>query len=243
MATGLLLLGVGRATRLLRYLSGFDKDYEGTARLGVETDTLDAEGTVTRTSPVEVRRNEVEAAMRRFVGEIQQTPPAFSAVKVGGRPLHRSARAGRLAEAPPRTVRVDAFDMVSFDGRDLGFSVTCSEGTYVRALAADLGRVVGCGAHLTTLRRTRIGPYSVDGAPAPADAKEPRSLESALAHMPRVDLPADESEAASSGRALGPAGIEGPYGVYGPDGGLIAVYRDEGSRALPEMVLAPPGVG
>src|SRR3954471_18825752 len=124
MATGLLVVGVGRATRLLRYLSGLDKDYEGTGRLGEETETLDAEGEVVRTAPVDASRADVERAMASLTGDLEQRPPAYSAVKVGGVTLHRAARAGEAVEAPPRPVHVAAFDLTSFDGRDFAFRAT-----------------------------------------------------------------------------------------------------------------------
>jgi tRNA pseudouridine55 synthase len=239
MATGLLLVGVGRATRLLRYLSGLDKAYEGTGRLGVETDTLDAEGTVVRTAEVRAGRADVEAAMAAFTGEMLQTPPAFSAVKVGGVPLHRAARAGEAVDALPRRVRVESFELTSFDGRDFDFRVVCSSGTYVRSLVADAGRAVGCGAHLARLVRTRVGPFSLAEASRLNALGEPLPLEAAVAHLPLLRLDAAEADAASNGRPLGPTGFSGPHAVLGPDGRLIAVYRDAGARSVPEMVLAP----
>jgi tRNA pseudouridine55 synthase len=241
LATGLLLVGVGRATRLLRYLSGLDKTYEGAGRLGEETDTLDADGTVTATAPVDVSRREVERAMAAFTGLLDQAPPAYSAVKVGGVTLHRAARRGEAVEAPPRRIRVDEFRLFAFDGRDVRFRVACSSGTYVRVLVADVGRALGPGAHLTELRRTRVGPFDVREA-APLEALgSPLPLEQAVRHLPSVGVQAEEAEAASHGRPLGPAGLAGPYAVLGPDGRLVAVYRDEHARAVPEMVLAPPG--
>jgi len=242
LATGLLVVGVGRATRLLRYLSGLDKTYEGTGRLGEETDTLDAEGSVERTAAVTAARGDVERAMAALTGDLEQRPPAYSAVKVGGVTLHRAARRGDAVEAPPRRIRVDGFDLISFDGRDFGFRVRCSSGTYVRVLVADVGAALGCGAHLIALRRTRVGPFSLEEA-APLDALgAPMPLEQAVRHLPsvRLDHP-DEAAAAANGRPLGPAGIEGPYAVLARDGRLVAVYRDDGAKAVPEMVLAPPG--
>jgi tRNA pseudouridine55 synthase len=237
MATGLLLVGVGRATRLLRFFGDLPKMYEGTARLGVETDTLDAEGSVVRSSAVAVEPRELRAAFAALVGESMQRPPAYSAVKVGGRKLYEAARAGRMLEAPPRSVRVDAFEVLAVDRTDVEFSVTCSGGTYVRVLIADVGSALGCGAHLTRLRRTGIGPYRVEGAVAPAAVRAPAPLESAVAHLPRLDLPPEEARVASHGSILGPAGIAGPYAVFGPDGRLIGIYRDDGAKARPEVIL------
>ena len=239
MATGLLVLGIGRATRLLRFLGDLPKTYEGTMRLGVETDTLDADGAVTRTAPVATSRDDVARAMASLVGDSMQRPPAFSAVKVGGRKLYEAARAGTPIQAEPRPIRVDAFELLALDGDDASFRVVCSGGTFVRVLAADVGAALGCGAHLTRLRRTAVGPLRVDRATPPDAPGEPLSIATAVAHLPQLGLDALEAEAASHGRILGPAGIEGPYTVHGPDGGLIGVYRDDRGKARPEMILAP----
>ncbi|MEX0832973.1 MAG: tRNA pseudouridine(55) synthase TruB [Actinomycetota bacterium] len=243
MATGLLLVGVGRATRLLRYLSGLDKRYEGTARLGEETDTLDADGGLVRTAEVTATQADLDRVVATFVGESRQTPPAFSAVKVGGRPLYRSARRGESVETKARVVRVKTFEVNSFDGRDFDFTVTCSGGTYVRALVADVGGALGCGAHLIRLMRTAIGPFSLADAVALDALEDPMPAERAVAHLPRVELSEDEAAAARNGRALGPAGIDGPYGVYDPGGRLVGIYRDDLAKAVPEMILPTPGVG
>ena len=239
MATGLLLIGIGRATRLLRFLGALPKTYEGTMRLGIETTTLDADGDVVGERAVDVTEAQVGNAMRALVGESLQRPPAYSAVKVGGRKLYEAAREGESLEAEPRPIRIDAFDLVSYEAPDATFRVTCSGGTYVRVLAADVGAALSCGAHLASLRRTAIGPYSVDDAIAPDGAGEPLPLDAAVGHLPRLDLVADEAVAASHGKPLGPAGLAGPYGVFGPDGHLIGVYEDDGPRAWPQVILAP----
>ena len=238
MATGLLLIGVGRATRLLRFLGGLPKTYEGSIRLGIEMTTLDADGDVVREAGVDVTETQVGDAMRALVGESLQRPPAYSAVKVGGRKLYEAAREGERLEAEPRPIRVDAFDLLSYEAPNVTFRVTCSGGTYVRVLASDVGAALSCGAHLIALRRTAIGPYSVDDAVAPDRAGEPLPLDAAVGHLPRLDLDADEAVAASHGRPLGPAGLTGPYGVFGPDGLLIGVYEDDGPRARPQVILA-----
>ena len=243
MATGLLVVGVGRATRLLRYFGELAKTYEGTVRLGEETDTLDADGVTVRTSKVDVSRAQLEAGAAGLVGDSTQVPPAYSAVKVGGRKLYEAARAGEVLEAPPRPIRVDAFDVRRFVEPDFDFVLTCSGGTYVRRLVADLGRSLGCGAHLVRLRRTAIGPYRVEDAePRPPVASgDLIGLDHAIRHLPHVDLTPEEAEAAGHGRILGPTGIEGPYGVYGPKDRLIGIYRDDGAKARPEVILAPAG--
>ena len=239
MATGLLIVGVGRATRLLRFLGDLAKTYEGTARLGVETTTLDADGDVTVERPIAAGKDDVTHAMAALVGDSLQRPPAFSAVKVGGRKLYEAARKGEQLEAAPRPIHVDAFELLSMRSADVDFRVTCSSGTYVRVLLADVGDALDCGAHLTRLRRVAIGPFVVDDAVAPEAPGTPQPLARAVAHLPRVDLEVEEAVAAGHGRVLGPAGIAGPYGVFAPDGALIGVYRDDGPKARPELILAP----
>lgn len=236
MATGLLVMGVGAATRLLRFLGDLPKTYTGRIRLGVTTDTLDAEGAVVATREVTASRDDVLAAAARLLGDRLQAPPAFSAVKVGGRKLYEAARAGEALEAAPRPVTVHAFSVTAIDGEEVAFETTVSGGTYVRVLAADLGADLRCGAHLAALERTAIGPfYLADAAPPEA----PRLLPpiAALAHLPRIDLPEEEARAAAHGRILAPADIVGPYAVVGPDGALIGVWRDDGAKARPEVVL------
>jgi tRNA pseudouridine55 synthase len=239
MATGVLVVGVGRATRLLRYLAGLDKEYEGTGRLGVETSTLDADGEVVREAAADnVTREELELALSSLEGDIDQVPPAYSAVKVGGQKLYRAARKGTTVEAPSRRVRVDAFKLLGFDPPDFRFRVECSSGTYVRVLVADVGERLGCGAHLTRLVRTRVGPFSVESS-SPLDALgDPLPIDSAVAHLPSVRLEEDEAVAASHGRCLAPAGIDGPYAVYGIHGELIGIWRDRDAQSCPDMVLA-----
>ncbi|TMK31062.1 MAG: tRNA pseudouridine(55) synthase TruB, partial [Actinobacteria bacterium] len=238
MATGLLILGIGRATRLLRFLADLPKTYEGTGLLGVETETLDAEGEVVRTAGVNVDRAALERAMAARVGASLQRPPAYSAVKVGGRKLYEAARSGEPAEAAARPVRVDAFDLLAFEPPRFDFRAITSGGTYVRVLVADVGTDLGCGAHLTRLARTAIGPFRLRDAVAMGEAGDPLPLEAAVGHLPRIDLEAEEATAASHGRILGPAGIEGPYAVFGPERGLIGVYRDDGAKARPEVILS-----
>jgi tRNA pseudouridine55 synthase len=237
MATGLLILGVGRATRLLRYLGDLPKSYAATGRLGEETDTLDADGRIVRSAPVDVSRAQIERACAAMVGDSLQTPPAYSAVKVGGRKLYEAARKGDALEAPARPIRVDAFEVSAFDGRDVEVRITCSGGTYVRVLVADVGRALGSGAYLVRLRRTAIGPFRVEDARPPGEGR-PEPIERAIGHLPKIRLEPEEARAASHGRILAPAGIDGPYAVYGPDDVLKGIYRDDGAKARPEVVLA-----
>ena len=238
IATGLLVLGVGRATRLLRFLGDLPKTYEGTMRLGVETDTLDADGEVSRTSEVRATRDAIARAMADLVGESVQRPPAYSAVKVGGRKLYEAARAGEVLEADPRPIRVDGFDAEGYELPDVRFRVVCSGGTYVRVLVADVGARLGCGAHLARLCRTAIGPLTLARATSPDAPGAPLPLDTAVSHLPHLELDDHEAEAARHGRILGPAAIDGPYAVTAADGSLIGIYRDEGGKARPEMILA-----
>jgi tRNA pseudouridine55 synthase len=237
MATGLLVVGVGRATRLLRFLASLPKAYQGTGVLGVETSTLDAEGEVVRRSHVVTTEAQLRVAMAALTGEIEQVPPAYSAVKVGGEPLYRAARRGRAVEAAPRRVRVDAFDLRRYEPPEFDFVVRCSGGTYVRSLVADVGTRLGCGAHLARLRRTAVGPFGVGDARPPEDPGSPLPVERAVEHLPAITLDEEEATAASHGRVLGPAGIEGPYRAVAPDGRLVGIYRDQGPRAVPEVIL------
>jgi tRNA pseudouridine55 synthase len=238
MATGLLVVGLGRATRLLRFLGDLAKTYTGTLRLGVETTTLDADGEVTRTASVDVTDDELASAASSLTGESLQRPPAFSAVKVGGRKLYEAARAGDVLVADPRPIRVDRFEALGRRGDAVDFVAVVSSGTYVRVLAADLGAALGCGAHLIALRRTAIGPFSVEDAVTPDPPGRPLPLERAVEHLPRVALLEDEARVARHGSILGPAGIQGPYAVVDPGGSLIGIYLDDGPKARPKVILA-----
>jgi tRNA pseudouridine55 synthase len=240
MATGLLLFGVGKATRLLRFLGDMEKEYEGSGRLGVETDTLDAEGSVVRTAPVDVSEDDLRSVMAQLTGEIEQRPPAYSAVKVGGRRLYRAARRGETVEAAPRRVRVEDFDLLAFEGPSFDFRAVVSGGTYVRSLVAQVGEALGCGAHLTRLVRTRIGDFAVQDARPPSTPGGVLPLERAVAHLPRMDLDAEEAVAARHGRPLGPMDAPGFQAAFDPEGRLVGVYRDCGARSCPEVVLAQP---
>lgn len=248
MATGVLVLGVGPATRLLTFLSGVDKDYDATIRFGVETDSLDADGEVVATHDTPVRADAVLAAAAAMRGESDQVPPMVSAVKVDGVRLHERARAGEEVERPSRRIRVERFDVTPTDDPLVWHAaVSCSSGTYVRVLAADLGHAVGSGAHLTALRRTRVGAFTLDEA-VPLDDVVPTRLlaPSELARvLPTVEV--DESTAVDVGHGKvlertrlgsGADGGDGPWAVLGPSGDLLAVYQSHrGDRVKPAMVL------
>lgn len=173
MATGLLIILVARpATRLQEAFTSFTKAYQGTMRLGQRTPSHDSEtDIVDEADPSHLTLAEIAAARNEFTGEIQQVPPMYSALKVDGEPLYKKARRGETVDRPPRQVRIDSFDLVDWSSPDLSFSIVCSKGTYVRSLARDLGDALEVGAHLIALRRTEIGPYSVDDAWSLGDLK------------------------------------------------------------------------
>jgi tRNA pseudouridine55 synthase len=252
-ATGVLLLGVGRATRLLRYLTGLPKTYETDIVLGEETDTLDASGTTTATHDMSgVTLDEVRRAAATLTGDLEQIPPMVSAVRVGGRRLHELAREGIEVERAARPVHVERFDVDALTDPGepplrLRAVVTCSSGTYVRVLAADLGSALGGGAHLDNLRRTAVGPFALDEAVALDDLGTGSLLDpgEALRWLPSVSVDADTATVVGHGRVLpldevAPPGEQPPerWRVLGPDGRLLAVYRvHTGGRARPEVVL------
>ena len=164
-ATGVLPLAVRAATKLIPFLEGGGKGYDGTIVLGSETDTLDLEGEVLRRHEGELPdRDTVEAALATFKGDVQQVPPMYSAVKKDGVPLHKLAREGKEVERDPKWITIDSLEVTRFESPELDVRVACSAGTYVRVLAADLGTKLGCGAHLGGLRRTRSGPFALDQA-------------------------------------------------------------------------------
>lgn len=165
MATGLLICLVGRATKLMERFMGLPKEYEGVIRLGEVTPSYDAETEVAERNPIDhLTRDDLEAARIKFLGEVEQLPPMYSAVKVGGERLYKKARRGETIERRPRLVTIDRFHVGEMDGRDVSFQVNCSKGTYIRTLAHDFGGQLGAGGHLVALRRTAIGPFSVETA-------------------------------------------------------------------------------
>jgi tRNA pseudouridine55 synthase len=162
LATGVLPVCVGQATRVAEYLSAGGKAYRATLRFGVETTTYDAEGEVVREAPVALTQEEIEAALPEFLGEQEQIPPVYSAIKRDGKPLYERARAGENVTPEPRHVRIDALAVIAWEPPDLTLDVACGKGTYIRSLAFDLGRRLGPGAYLAGLIRTRSGPFTLD---------------------------------------------------------------------------------
>jgi tRNA pseudouridine55 synthase len=249
MATGVLVVGIERATKILGLLTATDKSYAATIRLGQITTTEDAEGEVLQTiSADHVTDGQIDEAVAALRGEIAQIPSAVSAVKVGGKRAYKLAREGETFELAPRTVRVDRFNVLAVrrhDGLvDVDVEVDCSSGTYIRALARDVGAALDVGGHLTALRRTRVGRFGLDQARTLDElADEPalsyRLDEACLQSFPRRDLTADEAEDTRHGRALNPAGIEGVYAATAPDGQVIALLKDQASHTKSVVVLRP----
>lgn len=161
LATGVLPLCFGEATKFSQYLLDADKGYETVAQLGVTTTTGDAEGDVLERRPVTVGRTEIEALLPRFRGEIKQIPPMYSALKKDGQPLYKLARAGEVVEREARSVTIARLELLALDGEQARLSVDCSKGTYIRTLVEDLGQLLGCGAHVAQLRRTKAGPFDL----------------------------------------------------------------------------------
>jgi tRNA pseudouridine55 synthase len=248
-ATGVLLVGLGRATRLLRYLSEAGKAYEGRIVFGIATSTLDAAGEIVDQRPMPITQADVVRALPRFVGDIEQLPPMVSAVKVGGRRLHELARAGEEVERAPRPVHVDRFDVVAFEPGpypSADVEVECGSGTYVRTLAADLGGALGGCAHLAALRRTRVGSFTLAEARPLADiqADPDRAvlpLTTAMRDLERIDVDDEQARAVSHGVAFAAGALEvrgdGPYALVGPDGALLAVYETKGAAFRPAVVV------
>ncbi|MGI8795828.1 MAG: tRNA pseudouridine(55) synthase TruB [Acidimicrobiia bacterium] len=254
-ATGVLLVGLGRATRLLRFLQDSTKVYRGTVSFGVATTTLDASGDVLEQHPMPLTREDVEAAAKQFVGAIEQLPPMVSAVKIGGRRLHELARRGEEVERAPRRVRIDRLDVEAFDPGPYPQAtvlVECSSGTYIRSLAADLGEALGGSAHLAGLRRLQVGSFTLDEAhpleavEADADAVVLPPV-AAMRDLQRLDVDAEQARAVAHGVTFPAPSLSpgeeptgpGPFAMVGPDGDLLAVYERRRSAVRPAVVLAP----
>ena len=256
MATGVLLLGLGRATRLLGHLALTDKEYRGTVRLGQTTVTDDAEGEITGgRGAAGLDPADIAAGVARLTGDIMQVPAKVSAVKIDGKRSYRRVLAGEDVEIPARPVTVSTFTVDRVVERtlpdgltvtDLDVTVVCSSGTYIRALARDLGASLGTGGHLTALRRTRVGPYQVDVARTLDELRAELTVlplgEAAAAAFPRWDVTEREARLLGNGaRITTPRLPAGPVAVFGPDDRLVALVEAEGDRARSLAVFAPQG--
>jgi tRNA pseudouridine55 synthase len=249
LATGVLVVGVGKATRLLGHLALAEKEYLATIRLGQATSTGDAEGDVISGAPAAgVTLAAVRAAAASLTGQIEQVPPAVSAVKVAGTRAYRLARAGTTPALAPRVVTVKSFRVIEerrvADLLDVDVAVTCSSGTYIRALARDMGEALGVGGHVTVLRRTRAGPYDLSLAHGlenldAAQALIPLKRAAADAFPSRL-LTDEEARWLSHGGRLPGAGVApGPVAAFGPDGTLIALVAEKDGQTAPLAVFVP----
>lgn len=207
LATGVLLLCVGRTTRLVEYLVGHDKVYEVVVRLGQTTNTYDAEGEVVLERPfTHLTSSQIEQALEPFRGPIQQKPPIYSAIKKDGQPLYKLARAGVEVDVPSRDVTIHALEILAIDLPDVRLRVACSSGTYIRSLAHDLGEALGCGGHVIDLRRTAVGDFAAAAA-VPLDALTAENWgeyvlagDTAVSHLPRLDLTHEQTERLKNGQ-------------------------------------------
>jgi tRNA pseudouridine55 synthase len=247
MATGVLVVGLNRATRLLGHLQLADKSYDATVRLGVSTTTDDAEGEVVSTAPVDgITAEAIEAAVAGFRGEISQVPSKVSAIKVDGRRAYERVRAGEEVALKARSVTVSRYDVVDVrpgpSGIEVDISVDCSSGTYIRALARDLGTELGVGGHLTALRRTQVGSFDISVAHTLESLGHSFEwlpiAEVAAGTFPRYDADADQAAAIRTGRPL--SGLKLPAGqtaMFDPTGTFLALYEPHGPVAKPTAVF------
>ena len=252
LASGVLVVCVGSATRLIENVQRMPKAYRTVVRLGARSDTLDADGRVeVSENPPIPTEAEVRAALASQVGTIEQVPPQFSALKVEGRRAYDLARVGQAVELAARPVRIDRVELISYEWPRLEFTVDCGSGTYIRSIARDVGEALGCGGLVEVLVRTRIGPFlqsdAIDPTGLPIDAILARlqPAEVALGEMPRLRLSAGQVEAIGQGKSLraaeveGAEGFEGEVGLIKPDGGLAAIATCEGEGAIrPRRVFA-----
>jgi tRNA pseudouridine55 synthase len=253
MATGVLIIGVNRATRLLTYVIGSGKSYTATIRLGQSTITDDAEGETTAVADVAgVTDDAIRAGLAAQTGEIDQVPSAVSAIKIDGRRAYKRVRDGETVELPARRVtieRLEVLDIRRLDDPaviDVDIDVECSSGTYIRAIARDLGATLGVGGHLTALRRTAVGRMTLAEAVTLEQLEEraPDVVGLSLAEAARQAFPQrtatpEEARILSHGGPLEPVGIGGPYAIFDPDGEVLAIVSERAGRARAEIVLAP----
>jgi tRNA pseudouridine55 synthase len=247
LASGLLVVAVGPATRFLQYLPLEPKVYVGDFTFGVETSTMDAEGEiVAQKDPPPDLEGQILEAIPAFTGLIQQLPPMFSAVKKDGKPLYAYARAGQEVERKPRTVHIGSIEPLGVDGPVATLRVVCSGGTYVRTLANDLGRHIGCGAHLSGLRREAVGKFHVEDALAPDEAAASRiiPLKNALPPVPVLQVDAEQVRMFREGRQVELDGKAGQplVALAGPSGEVFGIARTVGTALQPECVIPAEAV-
>jgi tRNA pseudouridine55 synthase len=241
MATGVLPICVGEGTKIAQFIIEATKAYDATLKLGVTTDTLDADGKVLETRPVpEINRERLEAALAKFRGTFLQVPPMYSAIKIGGKRLYELARAGEEVERQPREVTVHELVLRDFSADEVKLSVRSSKGFFVRSLAADLGEALGCGAHLTALRRTQSGPFTLAQAVPLTQVADARlvSLNDALKDVPPLALSAAEAGRVKHGGVVEIApSLTGVHRVIDPNGVLLAIADAVKGRLVYRRVL------
>ncbi|WP_413250551.1 tRNA pseudouridine(55) synthase TruB [Sinomonas flava] len=252
MATGVLVVGINKATRLLSYIVGTEKTYTATIRLGQSTVTDDAEGeVVAERIAAAVTEEQIHDAAARLTGEILQVPSSVSAIKVAGQRSYARVRAGEEVALEARPVTIHSFEVHEVRRlrggklQDVDVTVRCSSGTYIRALARDIGADLGVGGHLTALRRTRVGPYAIEEAATLEElAEDFRVLDlsaAARSLLPVRELSADEAVELSFGRRIPATGTSGLTAAFAPEGPLVALVKDVGAQAKPELVFAAHG--
>jgi tRNA pseudouridine55 synthase len=242
-ATGVLVIGIGRATRFLEYSQQVPKRYSAVAAFGTTTTTQDASGPVVERRPADITRDDVEKVVKGFVGMIEQIPPMMSAVKVGGERLYKKARRGEQVERKPRDVVIHELDVTGFDpdGHRATFEIKCSAGTYVRTLVHDIGQRLGCGAHLESLRRTEAGGFGLADAIGlnETEPQRVRPLIDVVACLPRVRMDDEGARLVGNGRRL-PAGDgidDGALVAMAHEDRLLGVYRRDGDSLVPDRVV------
>jgi len=239
-ATGVLVLGVGVGTKLLEFVVGVDKSYECEIVFGVETSTLDSSGDVTANHNMSFTLDEASQAAEKLTGDIEQIPPMVSAIKIDGKRLHELARQGIEVERKSRPVTVSKFDVSATDNPLVySASIDCSSGTYVRTLGADLGHLLGGGAHIQNLRRTRVGPFDLTSSVQLADVSEEslRSVKDLLIDMPIIQVDGEVERKVMNGQSLGQAPGPGRVAICDVAGSLLAVYETKDKHFKPLKVL------
>ena len=235
MATGVLPVFVGRATRAVEFLEAADKEYEAGLRLGIVTDTQDTTGQILEERPVSVTEEDLRAAVLDLRGEREQLPPMYSAVKVGGKALYAYARAGKTVERKPRQITVYEAEPLGWSGEEYRFRIVCSKGTYIRTLCSDLGQTLGCGGAMSSLRRLRAGPFRLEEAVSLETVMEKGEacllpLDSLFADRPALTLDGERTRRVLCGNDIPLEGEAGQYRLYGPDGEFLALAALEKGR-------------
>ena len=236
MATGVLPVFVGRATRAVEFLEAADKEYEAGLRLGIITDTQDTTGQILEERPVSITEEELRSAILDLRGERDQLPPMYSAVKVGGKALYAYARAGKDVERKPRHIPISSSEPLGWAGEEYRFRIVCSKGTYIRTLCHDLGETLGCGGAMSSLRRLRAGPFRLEEAVSLETVLERGEacllpLDSLFRDRPALTLDGEQARRVRCGNDIPAEGEAGQYRLYGPEGEFLALAALEAGRA------------